>query len=226
MRWEREEEKTFKKYFSWRTELAAMGSGFGEDWKSISEDTNVIDHHKAPQATPRQEANRDNMECNIPKEVPESNNDGHIKAVSQWRTVTLHPQVQVDAPDANPPNPKLNWRWPAFARQFGGLRMRADGLVVHETCVRIFVWDILTVRLMGFSCLRLDAYLKKRSRMKENGRRKQYAAPSTHPRMLEPFCHTRKSVGIPVGIARAFCHNATVLRPLRNNQPLWLPMIL
>lgn len=51
-------------------------------------------------------------------------------------------------------------------------------------------------------------------------------APSTHPRMLEPFCHTRKSVGIPVGIARAFCHNATVLRPLRNNQPLWLPMIL
>ncbi|KGB79418.2 hypothetical protein CNBG_5256 [Cryptococcus deuterogattii R265] len=84
-----------------------MGSGFGEDWKSISEDTNVIDHHKAPQATPRQEANRDNMECNIPKEVPESNNDGHIKSVSQWRTVTLHPQVQVDAPDANPPNPKL-----------------------------------------------------------------------------------------------------------------------
>lgn len=103
----REEEKTFRKYFSWRTELAAMGSGFGEDWKSISEDTNVIDHHKAPQATPRQEANRDNMECNIPKEVPESNNDGHIKSVSQWRTVTLHPQVQVDAPDANPPNPKL-----------------------------------------------------------------------------------------------------------------------
>lgn len=28
-------------------ELAAMGSGFGEDCKSISEDTNAIDHHKA-----------------------------------------------------------------------------------------------------------------------------------------------------------------------------------
>lgn len=40
--------------------------------------------------------------------------------------------------------------------------MRADGLVVHETCVRIFVWDILTVRLVGFLCLRLDAYLKKK----------------------------------------------------------------
>lgn len=59
-----------------------MGSGFGEDCKSIPEDTNFIDHHKA-QATPRQEANKDNMECNMPKRVSESNNDGHIESLSQ-----------------------------------------------------------------------------------------------------------------------------------------------
>lgn len=61
-------------------ELAAMGSGFGEDCKSISEDTNFIDHHKAQRLDRKPIRITWNVTC--PRRS-ESNNDGHIESVSQ-----------------------------------------------------------------------------------------------------------------------------------------------
>ncbi|AFR97694.1 hypothetical protein C343_05842 [Cryptococcus neoformans C23] len=50
-------------------------------------------------------------------------------------------------------------------------------------------------------------YLKERSSMKGDGRRKQHNM-TRHPRMLEPSA-THMRAGIPLAIARTFCHYAT-----------------
>lgn len=85
--------------------------------------------------------------------------------------------------------------------------------MADETGVRIFVPGVsdgvssrFPISEAGY-LLATGIHLKERSSMKGDGRRKQHNM-TRHPRMLEPSA-THMRAGIPLAIARTFCHYAT-----------------